>query len=34
VDNPVKFGVLKLDYVHPLNKNSKLETGAKSTLHK
>ena len=32
VDNPVKFGVLKLDYVHPLNKNSKLEAGAKSTL--
>jgi biopolymer transport protein ExbD len=29
VDNPVKFGVFKLDYTHPLGKNSKLELGAK-----
>ena len=32
VDNPVQFGVLKLDYVHPLDLNNKVEFGWKSTL--
>ena len=32
VDNPVKFGVFKLDYTQPLNKQSKLEMGAKLSL--
>jgi biopolymer transport protein ExbD len=32
VNNPVKFGVLKMDYTHPFNKNSKLEMGAKTSL--
>lgn len=32
VDNPVKFGVFKMDYSHPLNKNSKWEGGLKSTM--
>jgi len=31
VDNPVKFGVLKIDYTHPINVNTKLELGAKSS---
>lgn len=31
VDNPVRFLVMKADYVHPFNKNSKLEMGAKSS---
>jgi hypothetical protein len=32
VNNPVKFGVLKLDYSHPFNKNTKLEMGGKTSL--
>ena len=32
VDNPVKFGVVKLDYTQPINKASKLEMGAKFSL--
>jgi ferric enterobactin receptor len=29
VDNPVRFRVLKMDYTHPFQKDSKLEMGAK-----
>ncbi len=32
VNNPVKFGVLKLDYSYPFNKNTKLEMGGKTSL--
>jgi biopolymer transport protein ExbD len=32
VDNPVRFGVLKIDYTHPLGKDSKLEMGAKTSM--
>jgi hypothetical protein len=31
VENPVKFGVLKIDYSHPLNKNAKWEAGIKAS---
>ena len=31
VINPVKFGVLKVDYIQPLSKDSKAEMGVKST---
>ena len=34
VDNPVKFGTVKIDYTHPLGKDSKLELGAKSSIAK
>lgn len=34
VKNPVNFGVLKVDYVHPFNEKTKLEGGLKSTLAK
>jgi biopolymer transport protein ExbD len=29
IDNPVRFAVLKLDYTHPFNKDSKIELGGK-----
>jgi len=32
VDNPVKFGVLKLDYSNPFNKDTKLDIGAKTSV--
>ncbi len=32
VNNPVNFGVFKLDYTHPFNKNTKLELGAKTSM--
>ncbi|MEY2903951.1 MAG: hypothetical protein RLY89_3057 [Bacteroidota bacterium] len=32
VDNPVKFAVFKMDYTKPINKQSKLEMGAKFSL--
>ncbi|OYU54730.1 MAG: hypothetical protein CFE25_12015 [Chitinophagaceae bacterium BSSC1] len=32
VDNPVKFGVVKLDYTQPISKLSKIEMGAKFSL--
>jgi biopolymer transport protein ExbD len=31
VDNPVRFLVMKADYVHPFSKDTKLEMGAKSS---
>lgn len=34
VDNPVKFGALKVDYIHPFNANMKLELGGKSSIAK
>ena len=34
VDNPVKFGTAKIDYVHPLSQDSKLEMGAKASVAK
>lgn len=34
VDNPVKFGTVKIDYVQPLGKESKLEMGAKASIAK
>src|SRR4029078_11582561 len=32
VNNPIQFVVFKLDYTHPLNKNSKFEAGLKSSV--
>jgi hypothetical protein len=32
VNNPVKFGVFKADYTHPINKDTKLELGAKTSI--
>lgn len=32
IDNPIQFGVLKVDYSHPFNKNTTLEAGAKSSV--
>lgn len=32
VDNPVKFGALKIDYIHPFNEKMKLELGGKSSI--
>lgn len=32
VKNPVNFGVLKIDYVHPFNEKTKIEAGLKSTI--
>jgi len=34
INNPVNFETLKADYVHPLGKNTKLETGAKTSFAK
>lgn len=34
VKNPVNFGVLKIDYTHPLNEKTKIEGGFKTTLAK
>jgi hypothetical protein len=34
VDNPVKFGTVKIDYVQPLGKDAKLEMGAKASVAK
>jgi biopolymer transport protein ExbD len=32
INNPVKFGVFKMDYSNPFNKDTKLDLGAKSSI--
>jgi hypothetical protein len=32
IKNPVNFGVLKIDYVHPFNEKTKMEAGLKNTI--